>query len=61
MTALVGYFKRDARRTRCPECGRYLVRTTSGQRLCAYAENHRSGVPLYEQAADQPEEAENAR
>ena len=48
---LNAYFKRDGRRTKCPDCGRDLITSTSGQRFCAYAENHRSGRPIFERAS----------
>lgn len=55
MSALVAYVPDGT--TRCPECGRDLIRTASGKRLCAYAEDHKSGVPIIARSADShPEE-----
>jgi hypothetical protein len=48
VSSLVQWINRDRRRTRCPECGRDLVATASGKRLCAYAEYHKSGLPIIE-------------
>lgn len=49
--SLVAYFKRDPRRTKCPDCRRDLTLLANGKRLCAYAEDHKSGMPLYERPA----------
>lgn len=32
---------------RCPECGKWMFKTTSGGRICAYAHVHKSKKEVY--------------
>ena len=45
----VRFFPFSRRRFRCPECHRWLTRTTAGARACFYAESH-GGSILYERS-----------